>query len=273
MTIQEQFNDTLDYIRRYYKDEPDVGIVLGTGMGALAECIEIERALAYNFIPHFPISTVESHFGKLLFGKLGNKKVIAMQGRLHYYEGYTMNQITYPIRILKLLGIKTLFLSNAAGGLNPQYHKGDIVVVDDHINLLPEHPLRGPNLTHFGPRFPDMFAPYDRELQNRAAEIARQEKIAFHERGVYVAVQGPCLETRAEYRFLRQIGADMVGMSTVPEVIVANHAGIRCFAASIITDECAPDKLKPVRLEEIIRVAEDAQPRLSTIFRRLITES
>ncbi len=268
----QQFNETMDYIRRYYKDTPQIGIVLGTGMGKLVEAIEVERVIKYNFIPHFPISTVESHFGNLIFGKIGDKKVVAMQGRFHYYEGYDMFQITYPIRIMKLLGVKALFVSNAAGGINlDKVRKGDLMIIEDHINLLPENPLRGPNLDFFGPRFPDMSQPYDAEFRALAKKIGERMGIPLKE-GVYVAVQGPNLETRAEYRFLRIIGADAVGMSTVPEIIVANHMGIRCFAISIITDECDPDNLAPLTVEEVIAVAQEREPDLTRILAQLIKE-
>ncbi|GIV23555.1 MAG: purine-nucleoside phosphorylase [Bacteroidia bacterium] len=265
------FRETLDYIRRYYKGEVEVGIVLGTGLGRLAEAIEKEHQLAYNFIPHFPISTVESHFGRLIFGRLGGKKVVAMQGRFHYYEGYNMYQITYPIRIMKLLGAHTLLLSNAAGALNLTYKLGDLMIITDHINLLPENPLRGVNLDQLGPRFPDMSAPYHPELIAKARAIAQRLGIPVRE-GVYVAVQGPNLETRAEYRFLRIIGGDVVGMSTVPECIIANHMGMRVFAMSIVTDIGDPDNLKPVSLEEIIHVANEAEPKLTQIFTHLVAE-
>jgi len=274
MTTPEAYNhfrETLDYIRRYYKGEIEVGIVLGTGLGRLAEAIEKEHQLAYNFIPHFPISTVESHFGRLIFGRLGGKKVVAMQGRFHYYEGYNMYQITYPIRIMKLLGAHTLLLSNAAGALNLTYKLGDLMIITDHINLLPENPLRGVNLDQLGPRFPDMSAPYHPELIAKARAIAQRLGIPVRE-GVYVAVQGPNLETRSEYRFLRIIGGDVVGMSTVPECIVANHMGMRVFAMSIVTDIGDPDNLKPVSLEEIIHVANEAEPKLTQIFTHLIAE-
>ena len=268
----QQFNETMDYIRRYYKDTPQIGIVLGTGMGKLVETIEVERVIKYNFIPHFPISTVESHFGNLIFGKIGDKKVVAMQGRFHYYEGYDMFQITYPIRIMKLLGVKALFVSNAAGGINlDKVRKGDLMIIEDHINLLPENPLRGPNLDFFGPRFPDMSQPYDAEFRALAKKIAERMGIPLKE-GVYVAVQGPNLETRAEYRFLRIIGADAVGMSTIPEIIVANHMGIRCFAISIITDECDPDNLVPLTVEEVIAVAQEREPDLTRVLAQLIKE-
>lgn len=265
----QNFSETLSYIRRYYTGKPTVGIVLGTGMGKLADAIEVEHSLAYNFIPHFAISTVESHFGKLIFGKLGGIEVVAMQGRLHYYEGYSMAQITYPIRILKLLGIQLLFVSNAAGGINPNLKKGDLMVIEDHINLMPEGPLRGQNLDELGPRFPDMSQPYDRKLIQLAHQVAKDEGLTLKE-GVYVAVPGPNLETRAEYRFLRNLGGDAVGMSTVPEVIVAAHMGLRTFALSVITDECDPDTLQPVTVEEIIAVAARTEPLATRIFQSLI---
>ncbi|MCS6894932.1 MAG: purine-nucleoside phosphorylase [Bacteroidia bacterium] len=265
------FRETLEYIRRYFQGEVEVGIVLGTGLGRLAEAIEKEHQLAYNFIPHFPISTVESHFGRLIFGRLGNKRVVAMQGRFHYYEGYSMYQITYPIRIMKLLGAHTLLLSNAAGAVNLSFQLGDLMIITDHINLLPENPLRGVNLDQLGPRFPDMSAPYDANLIAKAKAIASRLSIPVRE-GVYVAVPGPNLETRAEYRFLRIIGGDVVGMSTIPECIVANHMGMRVFAMSIVTDIGDPDNLKPVSLEEIIRVANQSEPKLTQIFTELVRE-
>lgn len=267
----ETYQETLEYIKKKYDRTPEVGIVLGTGLGGLIQNIKIEKELAYNFIPHFPISTVESHFGKLIFGELGGKLVVAMQGRMHFYEGYSIQQVTYPIRILKLLGIHTLLLSNAAGAVNLDIKKGSLMVIEDHINLQPDNPLRGPNVERFGPRFPDMSQPYDKKLIARAHEIGREENITLHE-GVYVCVPGPNLETRAEYRFLRTIGADVVGMSTVPEVIVANHCGLRSFAISVVTDECDPTHLEPVALEEIIRVAAEAEPKLTRIMTRIVSE-
>lgn len=269
--MTDRFKEALDFIRKHYQGKPEVGIVLGTGLGGLVSQIEVEREIPYNFIPYFPISTVESHFGKLIFGRIGGRSVMAMQGRFHLYEGYTMQEITFPIRIMKMLGIQRLFISNAAGGMNPAYRKGDLMILDDHINLQNGNPLIGPNNKEFGPRFPDMSAPYDPEMIQMAARIAADEGIRIHT-GVYVAVTGPNLETRAEYRFLRQIGADVVGMSTVPEVIVANHMGIRTFAISVITDECNPDNLKPVNVEEIIAVAQQTEPLLTRLLSRLIRE-
>ncbi len=269
----EQLKETYEYIRKRYQDEPEVGIILGTGLGKLAEAIEVEKSIKYNFIPHFPISTVESHFGRLIFGKLGGRKVVAMQGRFHYYEGYTMYQITYPIRLMKLLGVKALFVSNASGAVNlEKLSTGDLMIINDHINLLPDNPLRGPNLDEFGPRFPDMSEPYDRKLIALAKKIAEEERIDVKE-GVYAAVSGPNLETKAEYNYVRIIGADVVGMSTVPEVIVARHMGMRVFAISVITDEGDPVNLQPVSLEEIIAVAERTEPKMTRILQRLIQEA
>ena len=267
----ENIKDAVKYIRNLYKETPEIGIVLGTGLGGLVSEIEIEKEIAYNFIPHFPVSTVESHFGKLIFGKIGDHRVVAMQGRFHYYEGYSMSQITFPIRVLKMLGIHTLFISNAAGGMNLSYQKGDLMIIDDHINLQPDNPLVGPNEEEFGPRFPDMSRPYDTDLISRAMAIADDEQISAHV-GVYVAVTGPNLETRAEYRFLRMIGADVVGMSTVPEVITANHMGLRTFAISVVTDMCDPNHLEPANVADIIETANKAEPKLTRILSRLIRQ-
>lgn len=270
-TTAQQFDETLAYIRRHTQHQPRIGIVLGTGMGGLVDHIEVEKALPYNFIPHFPISTVESHFGKLIFGHIHGVPVVAMQGRMHYYEGYSPVQITYPIRIMRLLGIQTLLLSNASGGLYQGCTKGDLVILHDHLNLQPENPLRGRNQDEFGPRFPDMSEPYSRVLIERAEQLAASMGITVR-RGVYAAVQGPNLETRAEYRMLRMLGADLVGMSTVPEVIVANHMGLRTFAVSIVTDECDPDHLQPVTVEDIIAVAQASEPNVTRLLIALIED-
>jgi purine-nucleoside phosphorylase len=267
----DNINEAVAYIRQHYKGEPRVGIVLGTGLGGLVNEIKIEKEIAYNFIPHFPVSTVESHFGKLIFGTIGSTQVVAMQGRLHYYEGYSMSEITFPIRVMRLLGIESLYISNAAGGMNLGYQKGDLMIIDDHINMQAENPLAGPNIEEFGPRFPDMSRPYDPKMIARAVEIASQENIRAHV-GVYVSVSGPNLETRAEYRFLRMIGADVVGMSTVPEVIVANHMGLRTFAISVVTDLCDPDHLEPANVPDIIDTAIKAEPKLTRILSRMIQE-
>ena len=248
---------------------PRVGIILGTGLGRLGEEIEVETVIPYAEIPHFSPSTVESHPGRLLLGRLGGKPVAAMQGRLHRYEGYSLQEVTFPVRVLRALGAEVLVVSNACGGMNPLWSPGDLMVIADHINLLGENPLAGPNHDELGPRFPDMSAAYDPELQRLAAEVALNAGIPLR-RGVYVAVTGPNLETRAEYRMLRAIGADVVGMSTVPEVIVAVHAGMRVLGISIITDACLPDALEPASLPQILAVAAGAEPKLSAIVRGVV---
>jgi len=267
--LRQNIQEAIDYIRNYTQMQPEVGIILGTGLGELANEIDKVVELSYADIPHFPVSTVETHAGKLIFGKLGNKSVVAMQGRFHYYEGYSMKQITFPIRVMKFLGVHTLVISNAAGGMNPLYRKGDLMLMEDHINLLGDNPLIGPNDDELGPRFPDMSEPYSQRLLALAEEIALEEKIKV-QRGVYVAVSGPNLETRAEYRFLRGIGADVVGMSTVPEVIVARHMNMEVFGVSVITDECFPDALEPADVADIIKTANEAQPRLTLLMKRVI---
>ena len=266
--------DNIESTARYIKNrigdfEPEVGIILGTGLGGLVKDIVVEKQLMYSNIPDFPISTLEFHSGKLIFGTLGGVKVVAMQGRLHYYEGYSMQQITFPVRVLKYLGIKTLYVSNASGSLNPDFKKGDLMVIADHINLQPQNPLIGRNYEELGPRFPDMSQPYQRSLIDKALSIAVANNITCH-KGVYVAVTGPNLETKAEYTYLRIIGGDAVGMSTVPEVIVANHMGLPVFAISVLTDEGFTDVLEPVSLEDIIKIAEDAEPKLTMILKNLI---
>ncbi|TWR24540.1 purine-nucleoside phosphorylase [Mucilaginibacter achroorhodeus] len=266
----DNINHTASYIKSRIGDfEPEVGIILGTGLGGLVREIEVEKQLMYSNIPDFPISTLEFHSGKLIFGMLGGKKVVAMQGRLHYYEGYNMQQITFPVRVMKMLGIKTLFVSNASGSLNPDFKKGDLMIIEDHINLQPMNPLIGRNDSDLGPRFPDMSEPYKYHLINKGLAIAKQNNITCH-KGVYVAVTGPNLETRAEYKYLRIIGGDAVGMSTVPEVIVANHMGLPVFAISVLTDEGFPAELKPVSVEEILAVATAAEPQLTLILKELI---
>ena len=270
--LRKQINDALSYIRKHTRMKPEIGIILGTGLGGLAKEIKKEAVLDYDDIPHFPVSTVESHHGKLIFGTLSGKNVVAMQGRFHYYEGYTMQQVTFPVRVMSFkagLGVKTLLISNAAGGMNPRFRKGDLMMITDHINLQGDNPLIGPNDDEMGPRFPDMSEPYSRDLIKRTRKVAADLKIKLQS-GVFVAVQGPNLETAAEYRFLRQIGADAVGMSTVPENIVANHMGMRVLGMSIITDECFPDSLKPVTVEEVIAVASKAEPKLTRIMKELV---
>jgi purine-nucleoside phosphorylase len=256
-------------VRSHWVGVPRVGVILGTGLGGLAEEIQAEARIPYPEIPRFPRSTVESHRGQLVCGTLAGQTVIAMEGRFHLYEGYTAAQVTFPIRVMKELGCRYLIISNAAGGLNPFFAKGDLVVIEDHINLLNLNPLIGPNDDRLGPRFPDLIEPYDRSLQDLALRAALEEDIVAH-RGVYVAVTGPNLETRAEYRFLRGIGADVVGMSTVPEVLVAVHAGLRTLGFSIVTDMCLPDALAPVSVEEIIAVAREAEGKLRKIVRKVL---
>ena len=267
--LRKQITEAVNFIRTKTKLEPKIGIILGTGLGGLAKEINPETVIDYEEIPHFPISTVESHHGKLIFGELSGKTVVAMQGRFHYYEGYSMKQITFPVRVMKFLGVEYLLISNAAGGLNPLFRKGDLMIITDHINLLGDNPLIGPNDDELGPRFPDMSEPYSKELIELAEEIALEEKIRV-QKGVYVAMTGPNLETRAEYRFLRIIGADAVGMSTVPENIVANHMGMKVFGISVITDECFPEALQPLTVEDVIKVANEAEPKLTKIMKRLV---
>lgn len=263
--LLQQVAEATTYLQSFSFEQPRVGVVLGTGLGELVNHIKITHSIPYHQIPHFPESTVESHKGNLIFGHIDNTPVVAMQGRFHYYEGYTMQQITFPVRVMKALGIQQLLLSNAAGGMNPAFKKGDLILLDDHINMQPENPLRGLNSSAYGARFPDMSCPYSKELgrqlQSSAAALGTTLKT-----GVYVSVMGPNLETRAEYRFLRMIGADLVGMSTVPEVIVANQLQLPCAAVSVVTDECDPENLHPVSIEEIIAVAGKADKLLSSLF-------
>jgi purine-nucleoside phosphorylase len=254
-----------------WKGKPRVGIILGTGLGALAEEIEAEAVFPYDDIPHFPTSTVVSHTGRLVCGRLAGKTVMAMEGRFHFYEGYTLKQITFPVRVMRALGCEVLIVSNASGGMNPQYAKGDIMVIEDHINLMGDNPLVGKNDERLGLRFPDMCFPYDRALIALTQRIALEEGIPC-QKGVFVAVPGPNLETRAEYRFLRGIGADAVGMSTVPEVIVGVHAGLRNLGLSVITDMCLPDALEPVVLADIIATANAAEKKLRVLVRRVVGE-
>ena len=256
-------------VRARFSQRPDVGIILGTGLGRLGAEIEVVATIDYGDIPGFPLSTVESHEGRLLCGRLGGKTVVAMQGRFHRYEGYSLQQVSFPVRVLKALGAGTLIVSNACGGLNPLWAAGDLMLISDHINLLGDSPLIGPNDDRLGPRFPDLSAAYDESLRDAARAVAGTRGITLRE-GVYVAVAGPNLETRAEYRFLRGIGADAVGMSTVPEVLVAVHAGMRVLGISIITDMCLPDALEPATLERIIAVANRAEPGLTELVRGVL---
>ena len=261
LDLFDKVNEAVVAIREQWDETPHAGIILGTGLGGLVEQIEVEATLDYEDIPNFPSSTAVSHAGRLVCGKLNGLPVMAMEGRFHMYEGYPLKQITLPVRVFKAMGASLLVVSNACGGMNPNYQCGDIMVIEDHINLMGDNPLIGINDDRLGPRITDMWEPYEQALVDRALSIARTQDIVAH-KGVFVAVAGPNLETRAEYRFLRTIGADVVGMSTVPEVIVAVHCGLRVVGFSIITDMCLPDALKPANVEEIIAIANDTQPRL-----------
>jgi purine-nucleoside phosphorylase len=263
------FRDATDEIRRRTDHRPRVGIVLGTGLGGLAKEIRTHLAIPYAEIPHFPLSTVEGHSGRLIFGDLDGVPVVAMQGRFHHYEGYSLQQVTFPVRVMRLLGAETLVVSGASGGLDPLMSRGDLLLLDDHLNLMWTSPLVGPNLDELGPRFPDMSEPYDRSLQQLALVAALERRIPLR-RGVYAAVVGPNLETRAEYRMLRWMGADVVGMSTVPEVIVARHMGMRVLGLTIVTDLCLPDALEPVDISTIIRAAAEAEPKLTAVMRDVV---
>lgn len=265
----DQLNETVNYLKNEGVDAPEIGIVLGTGLGGLVSEISVIKEFDYDKIPHFPVSTVESHHGKLIYGTIRNKKVLVMQGRFHYYEGYDMKQITFPIRVMKLIGVKNLLISNAAGAVNLAYKKSSLMLITDHINLYPDNPLRGKNNNDFGPRFPDMSEPYSNTMNNLLRGIAKEKGILLNE-GVYVPVSGPNLETRAEYRMIRMLGGDAVGMSTVPEVIVANHMKLPCCAISVLTDECDPDNLAPVALSEILEAAAVAEPHLTALYTELI---
>ena len=266
---QAQVGEAVGVILERVGSTPSIGIILGTGLGALADEIEAEATLPYGQIPHFPLSTVESHEGRLLFGSLAGIPVVALQGRFHLYEGYSPFQVAFTVRVLAGLGVKTVLISNAAGGMNPHFRRGDLMLITDHINLQGLNPLVGPNVDAWGPRFPDMSRPYDETLRRTAEHHALRLGIKLHQ-GVYVAVVGPNLETKAEYRFLRMIGADAVGMSTVPEVIVARHMGLRTMAISVITDECFPDALEPVSIEDVLSAARAAEPALTQVMKSVV---
>ena len=266
----EKVQETVNYINSKTNFSPEFGVILGSGLGGFTEDIEIEYTLPYNEIPNFPVSTVEGHKGALVFGTIGDKKVVAMQGRFHYYEGYDMKEVTFPVRVMKYLGVEKLVVSNASGGVNPFYKVGDIVIIYDHINMMPEHPLRGINDDRLGPRFVNMSEPYSHHMIAKVKEIARAKNIEVEE-GVYVALQGPTYETLSEYKMIKNIGGDCVGMSTVPEVIVARHMSIPCFAISIITDLGVPGKIKEVSLQDVIDVANRQEPKMTLIMRELIT--
>lgn len=264
----EKIQETATYLKGKINTHPETAIILGTGLGSLVHEIADKYEIDYKDIPHFPLSTVEGHSGKLIFGKLGDKDIMAMQGRFHYYEGYSMKEVTFPVRVMHALGIKTLFVSNAAGGMNPDFEIGDLMVITDHINFFPEHPLRGKNIP-YGPRFPDMSEAYNKELINKADIIAAEKGIKL-QHGIYIGTQGPTFETPAEYKMFHILGADAVGMSTVPEVIVANHCGINVFGVSVITDLGVEGKIVEVSHEEVQKAADEAQPRMTTIMRELI---
>jgi len=268
-TAQAQVDAAVEAVRAATAMRPRLGMILGTGLGKLAEEIDVQVAIPYDALPHFPVSTVESHHGRLLFGHVQGVPVVALQGRFHLYEGYTPQQVTFPVRVLAILGVETLLISNAAGGMNPRYRRGDLMLITDHINLQGLNPLVGPNVDAWGPRFPDMSEPYDVELRRLAEQKALDLGIRMQQ-GVYVAVVGPNLETKAEYRFLRAIGADVVGMSTVPEVIVARHMDLRVMAISVVTDECFPDALKPVTLEAVLAAAAEAEPKLTAVMAAVV---
>jgi purine-nucleoside phosphorylase len=265
----EKIKATSSFIEETLKARPDTAIILGTGLGGLIDDIEILNTLPYSNIPNFPVTTVDGHMGQLIHGKLGGKEVLVMQGRFHYYEGYSMQEVTFPVRVMKFLGVKQLFVSNASGGLHPEWHVGDIVLINDHINFFSEHPLRGKNLSELGVRFPDMSKVYDERLRNKAKLIALEYNINVRE-GVYVGVQGPTFETPAEYKMFRYLGGDIIGMSTVPEAIVARHMNIELFGISIITDSGVPGEIVEISHEEVQKVAMKAEPKMRLIIEKLI---
>lgn len=271
LELMERIRSAANVVRGRWAETPRAGLILGTGLGGLAEEIQADAAIPYEEIPHFPESTVQSHAGRLVCGRLAGLPLLAMEGRFHFYEGYSMQELTFPVRMMKALGCEFLVVSNACGGLNPSFAAGDIMIIEDHINLMGANPLIGKNDDRLGPRFPDMCWPYDRELLRLAKQVALEQRIVAHQ-GVYVAVAGPNLETRAEYRFLRGIGADVVGMSTVPEVLVAVHAGMRCLGLSAVTDMCLPDALHPTDVQSIIAVAQTCEPKLRTIVREVLAQ-
>jgi purine-nucleoside phosphorylase len=265
----ERIKATANYIKERINATPEVGIILGTGLGGLVKEIEIKESIPYSEIPNFPVSTVDGHAGRLIYGTLGNREVLAMQGRFHFYEGYSMKEVTFPVRVLKYVGINHLFVSNASGGLNPDWHVGEIVIINDHINFFPEHPLRGKNESELGPRFPDMSKCYDERLRNKAKLIALENNIIVKE-GVYVGVSGPTFETPSEYKMFRLLGGDLVGMSTVPEVIVARHMDLKVFGISIVTDSGVPGEIVEISHEEVQEVAMKAEPKMTLIMKNLI---
>ena len=265
----QQINETVEYLIEKGFEEPEIGIILGTGLGMLLDEIEVIHKVSYNHIPNFPTATVEFHKGKLIYGEIEGKKAVIMQGRFHLYEGYSLQDITYPVRIMEKLGVKTLLISNASGAINLNYKKGELLLIDDHINLQGSSPLAFKGVSLLGERFADMSQPYDTQLNQRFTEIAKKHNITLH-KGVYASMVGPQLETRAEYRMLKTIGADAVGMSTVPEIIVANHLKLKAAAVSVLTDECDPDNLQPVDIDDILETAAKAEPQMITLFKELI---
>jgi purine-nucleoside phosphorylase len=271
MTIDpmQQIRETVSFLKQQYPHQLEAGIVLGSGLGNFANAISIEKEVAYGDIPHFPVSTVQGHTGRLIFGTLSGKKVVAMAGRFHFYEGYTPQEVVFPIRVMKLLGIHTLFLSNAAGGVNPSFKVGDIMIITDHVSFFTPNPLIGKNIEELGPRFPDMSEPYKKDLIQKARQVAQQHSFDIKE-GVYVAVTGPTFETRAEYKLIHALGGDVVGMSTVQECIVANHMGIRVFAMSVITDMGIREEENVITHEEVLQAAKEAEPKLAILFKELI---
>lgn len=271
MSLRERIKEAGEFVQGKTRIKPEIGIILGTGLGGLAKEVEVENKFSYQDIPHFAVSTTPGHEGNLILGRLAGKMIIAMQGRFHFYEGYSLEEITFPVRVMKYIGVNILIESNAAGGMNPNFRAGDLMVITDHINLTGNNPLIGPNDDKLGPRFVDMCEPYDKELIELYEKVAMREKIRIH-RGVYVGVSGPNLETPAEYRFLRLIGADAVGMSTVAEVIVAKHSGLKVLGISCITDQCFPDKLEPVNLAKLIKVANLAEPKMTRLVKGVLGE-
>jgi purine-nucleoside phosphorylase len=267
--VLDQIKDAASFIERRGVKKPEIGVILGTGLGKFVDEIHNPLVLPYNSIPHFPIATVEYHKGQLIYGEVKGKRVLAMRGRFHMYEGHTLKQITLPVRVMKLLGVETLLISNAAGNMNMKWKKGELMLIDDHINLQPDNPLRGENFDKLGPRFPDMSQPYSKKLNDALMKIAKKKGIKLN-KGIYAAVMGPNLETRAEYRYIHNLGADVVGMSTVPEVLVANHMGMACCAISVLTDDCDPDNLKPVSIDDIIKTAQKAEKKLTELYLALI---
>lgn len=269
--ILKKINETVAFIRQQYQVQSQVGVVLGSGLGQFTDELQVEKDISYNEIPHFPVSTVEGHKGKLVFGKLGNKNVVVMAGRFHFYEGYSIQDVVYPIRVMKYLGIETLILSNAAGGVNPAFKVGELMIIKDHISQFSVNPLIGKNENEFGTRFPDMSEPYKKELIQKAKSIAQELKIEVKE-GVYLSVTGPTFETRAEYKMIHVLGADAVGMSTVPEVIVARHMGIPCFAMSVITDMGIREEENVITHEEVLEAAQAAEPKMTAIVKKLVEQ-